>query len=77
MGCMGADPYIGLRSVLAMTHGVCVMGPRKILWPKARQSHNEALDVAMVWSSLWVTGLCALGEKSVIYDCLVSCPHVP
>jgi len=33
-------------------------------------------DVAMVWSSskysLWVTGLCALGAKSVIYDCLVT-----
>jgi len=44
----------------------------KILWPRARQSHNPAVDVAMVWSSLWVTGLRALEAKSVIYDCLVT-----
>ena len=60
-------------------------GARKILWPRPRQSHNPALDVAMVWSSLWVTGLRALGAKSVIYDCLVTiaplypdlCPLLP
>jgi len=26
-----------------MTHGVCVIGPRKILWPVAPQSLNPAL----------------------------------
>ena len=50
-----------------MCNGAC-----EILWPRARQSHNPAMDVAMVWSSLWVTGLHALGAKSVIYDCLVT-----
>ena len=48
------------------------MGPRKILWPRARQSHNPALDVAMVWTSLLVTGLRALVVKSVLYDRLVT-----
>ena len=61
---------------LPITHGVCVMRPRKILWPRSPQGHNPALDVAMVWSSskysLWVTQLHALGAKSVIYKCLAT-----
>ena len=84
-GVSAPEPYIGSRS--CSHHDLWCMYNRaqKILWPRARQSHNPALDVAMVWSSLLVTGLRALGAKSVIYDCLVTiaplypdlCPLLP
>jgi len=71
-GVSAPDPYIGSCSC-ARHHLWCMCnGACKILWRRARQSHNQAVDVAMVWSSLWVTGLRALGAKSVIYDCLVT-----
>jgi len=59
-GVPAPDPYIGSCSCARHDLWCMCNGTRKILWPRAWQSHNPALDMAMVWSSLWVA--CTRGE---------------